>query len=364
MSLKDLAKLAESEQAKKFTAVVSNPPYQQDNGDSANSPSVYHHFMEVAKLFSEKLSFIYPSKWGQGGAGEGLNEFRERELASKYYLRYFDYSDATSLFSGIQLGGGVNYFLWSSEEHNGPIDRYYNGVPFPDSFTLGNGLSTMVRGPSAFKVIEKINTCEGLGSSMGYMSYLKPGIKTASDLEKWISDSNEDSSRVKVWYVSKDQGFISKPLSTRYLQKNDTGYKVGVSAPAHSTKGKAIPRADRIFKMGPDEVSATGLLVGSFETEAEATNAIRYLKTDFCNFLMGIITPTQNTTWRNYILIPRINFSTGEILDRPGSLLDFSQPDTLDDQLAKIYELTEEEQELMRKDLKPWKDKVDVEADR
>jgi len=57
-------------------------------------------------------------------------------------------------------------------------------------------------------------------------------------------------------------------------------------------------------------------------------------------------------------------FATSEILDRPGTFLDFSKPETLDDQLAEIYELTEEERELMRKNLKPWKDKVDVEADK
>lgn len=33
------------------------------------------------------------------------------------------------------------------------------------------------------------------------------------------------------------------------------------------------------------------------------------------------------------------------------------------DQLAEIYELTEEERELMTKDLKPWKDKTSVTAD-
>lgn len=60
---------------------------------------------------------------------------------------------------------------------------------------------------------------------------------------------------------------------------------------------------------------------------------------------------------------PLIDFATGEIKDKPGTFLDFDSPETLDEQLAKIYELTEEEQELMAKSIKPWKDKLDVDAD-
>lgn len=103
--------------------------------------------------------------------------------------------------------------------------------------------------------------------------------------------------------------------------------------------------------------------VGSFETEQEAVNCLRYLKTDFAGFLLGIITPTQDATRKNYRLIPLVDFKTGEVLDT-GKFLDFNSPATLDEQLAKMYELSDEDMEVIRRDLKPWMDKVDVKADR
>lgn len=51
--------------------------------------------------------------------------------------------------------------------------------------------------------------------------------------------------------------------------------------------------------------------------------------------------------------------------DKPGVFIDFdvATVDEIDDQLAKIYELTDDERELMRSSIKPWKDKNSLTAD-
>lgn len=60
---------------------------------------------------------------------------------------------------------------------------------------------------------------------------------------------------------------------------------------------------------------------------------------------------------------PLVNFKTGRIEDKPGVFLNFNSSETLDEQLANIYELTVEEQELMKNSIKPWKDKLSLTAD-
>ena len=103
---------------------------------------------------------------------------------------------------------------------------------------------------------------------------------------------------------------------------------------------------------------------GGFKTKKEAKNCLYYLKTDFCNVLVGLLANSPFASRRVYAFVPELNFATGEIIDKPGVKLDFSKPETLDDQLAKIYGLTDEDRELITSSIRPWKDKTSLTADR
>lgn len=52
------------------------------------------------------------------------------------------------------------------------------------------------------------------------------------------------------------------------------------------------------------------------------------------------------------------NFATGEIKDKPGVFLNFGEPETLDEQLAKIYGLTVKDRDLMNSIAGLWKSKL------
>lgn len=116
----------------------------------------------------------------------------------------------------------------------------------------------------------------------------------------------------------------------------------------------------------PGEVCSSMLLtIPGLKSEEAAENMVRYLKTDFATFLFGIMTPTQDAYSKSYQLIPAVDPATGEILDKPGEHIDFTvgTVDEIDDQLAEIYGLTDEERELMRESRGTWKDKNSLTAD-
>jgi hypothetical protein len=180
-----------------------------------------------------------------------------------------------------------------------------------------------------------------------------------------VNSKKDESSRVKAWCIAqKGTGLDSIPVKIDENISEVKAFKVFASRTAHSLSLTGRARHDRLFIGQPNEVASFSFMkIGEFQTATEANNCLLYLKTDFCNFLHSIPTLSQNTAVKNYALIPNINFSTGEILDKPGTFLDFTKPETLDDQLAAIYNLTEDERNLMTKDLKPWKDKTSVTAD-
>ena len=54
---------------------------------------------------------VTPSRWFAGG--RGLDDFRQEMLSdSRSCGTVVDYPNATDVFPGVDIAGGVSYFLW------------------------------------------------------------------------------------------------------------------------------------------------------------------------------------------------------------------------------------------------------------
>ncbi len=99
----------------KFDAIVGNPPYQlMDGGYGVSATPIYQHFIESSKQISPKyLSMIMPSKWFTGG--KYLDEFRANMLSDNRISKLIDYSNFRDVFPGVDIAGGICYFLWDKK---------------------------------------------------------------------------------------------------------------------------------------------------------------------------------------------------------------------------------------------------------
>jgi site-specific DNA-methyltransferase (adenine-specific) len=140
----------------KFDVIVGNPPYQLSDGGFGRSASpIYHNFVLQAKKMNPRyLIMITPSRWF--GGGKGLDGFRQEMLNDKRIRKIYDYEDANECFPGVDIAGGISYFLWEKDSSGEcEIVNIHNGVEVRSTRSL-NEYKTFIRHSQAVPMIRKV----------------------------------------------------------------------------------------------------------------------------------------------------------------------------------------------------------------
>lgn len=143
----------------KFDVIVGNPPYQLNDGGGMGTSAIpiYQKFVEQAKKLNPKyLTMIIPSRWFAGG--RGLDEFREAMLNDERISKIVDYFDSNECFPGVDISGGVCYFLWeAAHKGNTEITSIQKGEKSAMSRPLlEKGSDSFIRFNEAISIVHKI----------------------------------------------------------------------------------------------------------------------------------------------------------------------------------------------------------------
>lgn len=317
----------------KFDVIVGNPPYQMnDGGNGSSAKPLYHYFIEQAQKLNPKyLIMIIPARWFSGG--KGLDDFREAMIHDRRIKTLVDYFDATECFPGIDLSGGVCYFLWDRDyQGKCKIISHLNGKSSEQIRPLlEKGYSSFIRFNEAVSILHKINS-KNESKFIDYVSSRKPfGISTTIKPQEKQSEND-----IKI-YAYPHNGYIK--LNEVILNKQWVGlYKVFI-AKAYGERGN-FPYLviGKPFLGEPNTCSSETYLL-SYPTSSKimAENCISYLKTKFARFLILLMKNTQNAAKSVYQFVP---------------LQDFNESWT-DEKLYKKYNLTQEEIDFIESMIRP-----------
>lgn len=298
-----------------FDVIIGNPPYQlEDAGYGTSAAPIYHRFVEQAKKLNPRLlTMIIPSRWFAGG--KGLDEFRESMLTDNRVRSIDDYLNASDVFSGIGLKGGVCFFLWD-RDNPGPcrVTTHFkdNAPSTAIRPLLEEGADVFIRFNEGLSILKKVVAVETGESASLSLPESKRFDRLVSSRKPFGLETTFKGKVVKgagdvLIYQNGGTGYIARPsipTGTHLIDK----WKVytGRAAPGTGNRDTYPHRIISTPFVGePGTISSeTYLCIGPFESKSQAESVLSYLSCRLTRLLILLHKPSQDTTRKVYSFVP------------------------------------------------------------
>lgn len=319
----------------KFDVIIGNPPYQLSDGENLNGATpIYDQFVNQAKKLNPRyLSMIIPARWFTGG--RGLDKFRDAMLTDKHISQLHDYPNSSDCFTGVEIKGGVCYFLWE-ESYQGDclVVTHQNGE-------VGEGLSRplkegnldiFIRYNQAVEILHKVaNFKEESFSSI--VSSAKPfGLRTFFKGNPTPYKSSEHNVKL---FQNRGIGYVKQeeiPVNKQWIHTHKVIAPYAVGSGDSKTDW-----VKPIYAGLGTACTETYLVMGPFDSQEICENVMSYINTRFFHFMLTLKKNTQHTTKKVYELVP---------------MQDFSKP-WADKELYEKYQLTKDEIQYIESMIRP-----------
>ncbi|AHB88081.1 type IIG restriction enzyme/N6-adenine DNA methyltransferase of unknown recognition sequence [Thermosynechococcus sp. NK55a] len=321
------------EKSMKFDVIIGNPPYQlSDGGFGRSATPIYNKFVQQAKKLNPRyLVMIIPSRWFAGG--KGLDSFRAEMLKDDRIRKLVDFEDASEVFPGVDIAGGVCYFLWERDSR-GPceVTNVHKGEKVVSVRRLDE-FPTLIRHSQAVAIVRKVLAKKEKSMSEQVSSAKPFGLRTFARPQK-------EGDILLRWHSG--EGPYNRKDVKAGIEMIDK-WKVITSKVSYDHAGLPDKNGQRrVFSkidiLPPGTIcTETYLIVGVYDNKDNAENMVKYLKTKFVRFLVAQLSFSQDVFKEKFSFVPLLDMNT----------------EWTDEKLYKRYGLTEEEIAFIESKIRP-----------
>ena len=331
----------------KFDAIVGNPPYQiMATGEANGSDPIYHLFIDAACKLGEKVSFIHPARF-LFNAGKTPKDWNEKMLNDEHYKVVQYWANSGDVFPTVDIKGGVAVTYWDKNKTFEKIGTFVAHEPLrtalekvlaikgfkslTDSIYPQNKyeFSTLYKDYPHYKNI--------IGSD-GADKRLRPNAFDKLD----VFTENQSKGEIPIHGLIKNKRVI-RFINSKYIEASENLDKYKVLVPKANGSGAigevlSTPMVGEPM-VGEPMVGYTGSFIGigAFETQVEAENCMKYIKTKFARAMLGTLKVTQDNPRETWLNVPLQDFTATSDIDWSKSVSE------IDKQLYKKYGLSKDE---------------------
>ncbi|HIU21832.1 MAG TPA: Eco57I restriction-modification methylase domain-containing protein [Candidatus Limadaptatus stercorigallinarum] len=341
----------------KFDAVVGNPPYQEtiSNNDSNRSLSkqLFPEFIKLTiKLNPKYSSLITPSRWFTGEAQDGsFISLRKFVKEHNHFVSIYNYSIASNVFNNVWIAGGVNYYLYD-RDYSGKVDFYTCNNVKKEKQTrdlFEEGLDIVINSGENYAILQKVR--KGDFVSLTTITKGRDAFGITGKNAKNVSEAIFFDGAYELRCAHEEIRYVKKDIITKNMDIANK-WKVFISKGngGAGTLGdeKQVAILGKPYLGKAKSVCTDSLIpIGCFDTEAEALNLQKYIKTKFLRYIVGILKVSQNVYQNVYQFVPLQDFTEKSDIDWSKSVTE------IDQQLYKKYNLSDEEITFIESMIKP-----------
>ncbi|HSD99073.1 MAG TPA: Eco57I restriction-modification methylase domain-containing protein [Patescibacteria group bacterium] len=325
----------------KFTAIVGNPPYQEETKDTSDNP-IYHLFIDEAYKLAEKVSLIHPARF-LFNAGKTPKEWNKKMLNDEHIKVVYYEQKSSKVFPNTDIKGGIAITYRDASKFFGAIGTF---TSFPELNSILNKVENRTGFSSITKIIYSQNKFnldalykdfpeyKSIIGSKGQEKRLTTPIFEQLPVFSETKSSNGD---YKILGLIKNKR-VFKYINQKYLDSHDNIEKFKVILPKSNGTGMLGEALSTPLIAEPLIGHTQSFIsIGAMDKEIQAMAILKYLKTKFVRTMLGVLKITQDNPRDVWSKVPLQDFTEKADIDWSKSVVN------IDKQLYEKYKLDDNE---------------------
>lgn len=325
----------------KWDFAIGNPAYQEPKDDTSDKP-VYNYFMDEAQKIADKVEMITPARF-LFNAGKTPKAWNEKMLHDRHFKVMYYEPIADNVFSNTEIKGGVAISYRDSSRDFGEIGTFTKHSELNDiikkvaSSSENKSLCEIMYQQSKFelpKLYKKHPEYKNKIGSEGKERRLTTPIFEQLEIFKNKAENGDDIQIIGLVKNIRKNKYVAR----MFIEQTESLDKYKVLLSASGGAGHLGETISQPIIAGPNTGFTQSFVgLGLFNSENEALNAVKYVKSKFARVLLGVLKVTQHAHKDVWAYVPLQDFTDKSDINWNASIAD------IDQQLYKKYGLSQEE---------------------